>query len=325
MAYQLERSETAADGLRRIAAEEARTAAAALRGATAANRDEAIHEARKSVKKLRALLRFVRPEIGPVYDAESARLRRVGGGLSRLRDAGAVIETLDGLTERFQQDLGRTSLASIRRALAARKREAERRAGAGQVLNRMATALAALEKRVGRWPLPGDGFKPLVQGIERTYRRSRKAFERARRNPDAARLHEWRKRVKDHWYQMRLLGPFFEGAGEHEKDLRNLQNLLGDDHNLTLLAEALSSKPLPGTPAAAELCRGLIERYQKELRENALALGPRIYSEKPRKFTSRMEALWDVWQAAAPSPAQLEHPGGLPTQVLGKLRQLDGQ
>jgi CHAD domain-containing protein len=293
MAYQLEHSENPAEGLKRVASEEALRAAAQLKGAKAAKPDEAIHEARKSVKKLRALLRLVRPELGPIYTAEAARLRRIGRGLSQLRDAGAVIETLDGLTERSREQLGPKALASIRRALAARKRAAERRAGVVEVLGRMAAALAAFEKRVARWPLSGDAF--VAQGLERTYRRARKALARSRRNPDAATLHEWRKRVKDHWYQIRLLGPLFKGAEGWEEDLRTLQNLLGDDHNLTLLAELLAATPAPGTPAAVAHCGGLIDSHRKELRENALTLGERLYHEKPRKFMRRL-------QAAAPSP-----------------------
>jgi hypothetical protein len=46
----------------------------------------------------------------------------------------------------------------------------------------------------------------------------------------------------------------------------------------------------------------LIGKYHKELRGNALALGARIYDEKPRQFTRRMRRMWDAGQAQKATP-----------------------
>src|SRR2546430_1303607 len=60
--------------------------------------DKAVHEARKDMKKLRALVRLMRPELGgKAYRRENARFREVARSLSGVRDAKAMLEALDAL------------------------------------------------------------------------------------------------------------------------------------------------------------------------------------------------------------------------------------
>ncbi|MDE3194884.1 MAG: CHAD domain-containing protein, partial [Acidobacteriota bacterium] len=64
MPYRLALDESIPRGIRRIAREEIDSAIANLRIKTPSKRDEAVHEARKSLKKLRSLVRLVSPCLG---------------------------------------------------------------------------------------------------------------------------------------------------------------------------------------------------------------------------------------------------------------------
>ena len=67
---------------------------------------------------------------------------------------------------------------------------------------------------------------------------------RARKHPLPENYHEWRKRVKDHWYHVRLLEGFGTlGCGSYEKSLKELETLLGEDHNLVVLREKCKRSP----------------------------------------------------------------------------------
>ncbi len=58
------------------------------------------------------------------------------------------------------------------------------------------------------------------------------------------------------------------------------------------------TKPnLYGAQEETDLVLDLIDKYQKELRDNSLLLGERIYEERPRQFMRRMKHLWLAWQA----------------------------
>ncbi len=270
-----------------------------LKSQESAGRDTAIHEARKSMKKIRGALRLMRPEVDPVYREENAWFRDVGLRLAGFRDAGAMIETFDALRRKYRGEPGRRTMASIRRGLVARKRHAEARADIGQVLGAMGDALSRRALRAERWPLETGGFAALAPGLEATFRGGRKALERVRKHPSPENYHEWRKRVKDHWYHVRLLEKYWTGAMQaYEKSLKDLETWLGEDHNLVVLRETVLAEPeLFGSAPDIAFFVKLTGRYHKELRANAVALGRHIYGEKPRQFIQRLRRLWEASDA----------------------------
>ncbi|MGO9009922.1 MAG: CHAD domain-containing protein [Bryobacteraceae bacterium] len=294
MAYRLQPGEAVPEGLRRIAREEFSSAAGGLRQATARTRDDAIHEARKSVKKVRAILRLMRGELGRTYTIENRRLREVACRLSVYRDATVMIETLDQLRDHNKEDRARPALAAIRRGLLENKRRRQRGDRMTSAMRRAADALLAASARVDRWRLVMDGPVALAPGMETAYRRGRSALADARRHPRPEYCHEWRKRVKDHWYHLRLLEDRWNAAARaREKDLKLLETWLGEHHNLEVLSARLAAKAVrQWTPDAAKLCRGLIGEMQRELRHKALALGQRLYREPPEVFRKRFLELW---------------------------------
>ena len=298
MSYHLKLNEPVHEGLKRIVCEEIEYGAGQLDGKDPAKRDEAIHEARKSVKKIRAVLRLIRPELGSVYRAENERLRGVGQKLSEFRDAGAIIETFDDLKEKYRDELGRHTLSPIRRRLNAQKQSAEKGNQIEAVLQQMANTLRDVGKDVSAWPLQTDGFCAIAPGLRKTYGRGRKALAYAKKRPRPENFHEWRKRVKDHWYHVRLLEDIWTDVMRaYEKDLKDLETWLGDDHNLVVLSDKLKGDPQGyGSQKDVDFLMELIGKHQKKLREKAVDLGDRIYQDRPRLFTKRIELLWAAWQ-----------------------------
>ena len=258
MPYRLKSGESISEGVKRIALEETQSAAALLAGATARNRDEAIHEARKSVKKTRALLRLMRPEIEPVYAKENTRLRNIGRRLSAYRDRAVLIETFDALQEKYTDDLKGATLASIRQGLLLDKRRQQRGAGMAQALQRIAAGLRAAAARTSRWPLEADGFEALAPGLTAAYRKARRAMAAVRAEARPELCHEWRKRVKDHWYHIRLVEDLWtEVMAGYEKSLKELETWLGDHHNLEVLKATLTAHPRAGDYTRPALPTGI--------------------------------------------------------------------
>jgi CHAD domain-containing protein len=279
MAYRLKSKESVPEGIKRIAKEEFEAALEQLNGKSRANRDDAVHEARKSVKKIRAVLRLMRPELDGAYDTETERLQAVGRKLSEFRDAGAIVETFDALKKKYRDDLKKHPLDSIRRRLMKLRDEAEKRVEAGNSFEKLSGTLENAAKDVKTWPLQTDGFPAIASGLEGAFRRARRAMARARKNPRPETYHEWRKRVKDHWYDVRLLESLWSDVMRaHEKSLKDLEGWLGEDHNLVVLREKIVAEPDSyGNPKETDFLLDLIDKYQKELRDNSLSLGERIY------------------------------------------------
>src|SRR5262249_36869214 len=64
MAFALKADESAAKGVKRLVRKQIRNAIESLTKPAGAKQEEAVHDARKRFKKVRALLRLVRPELG---------------------------------------------------------------------------------------------------------------------------------------------------------------------------------------------------------------------------------------------------------------------
>lgn len=294
MAYRLQPGESVREGLRRIAREELVTAADRLRKATTRTRDDAIHEARKSVKKVRALLRLMRGELGRTFEIENRRLRDLGRRLAVYRDATVMIETLDQLGSYARDEWSERALAAIRHGLVENKRRQRLGDRMTNAMGRAQEELLAAADRLGRWRLVLDGPVALAPGMETAYRRGRAGLAAAHRHAQPRRCHDWRKRVKDHWYHLRLLENRWNAATRaRERSLKELETLLGEHHNLEVLAERLAAEAAWGrTPKEAEICREFIGKSQRELRRKALALGQQLYREPPELFRKHLAELW---------------------------------
>lgn len=294
MSYGFKPGEAIPGGARRIVREQLEYAARGLEKARGGEeRDKAVHEARKSIKKARAVLRLFRDGLGKAYRKENARLRDLARGLSELRDAAVMRETLDGLVKRFAAEVKEAQFRAVRAALGEDRQEAE----APALIARTAKALRVAAARVDAWPLAGDGFEAIAPGVRETFRRGRRALKAARKKPCPENDHAWRKRVKDHWYHVRL----FAGAGwlrDYERELKRLETALGEAHNLAVLRERVETGASSGQGESAAAVLELIGRREQELRREALELGSRVYASKTGELLSRLEKLWS--DAGAP-------------------------
>ena len=297
MSYRLKAKESIAEGIRRVVLEEIDSAEKELSG-QGSKRETAIHEARKSVKKVRGVLRLMRPELGNTYCNENARFRDIGRRLSEVRDTVATIEVFDCVLDKFKDGIQRNGFDSIRRALQKNKLETEERVNLEKLMQSSVSALRAAKRRLKTWPLKADGFSAVAPGLELTYRAGRKALAQVKKDPTPENYHYFRRRVKDHWYHVRLLESVWtEVMQAHEASLKKLETWLGDDHNLVVLCQQLHTEPEKfGDGNTAQLFTSLAEQYQKELRENATSFGERAYEQKPREFVNNMAKLWQDWQ-----------------------------
>ncbi len=291
-AYRLKVGEPLPEGIVRIARGRIDHALDELGGTSESTAEEAVHEARKDLKKLRALLRMMRGELGEdAFRRENACFRDAGRELAAVRDNDVMLDTLDALE--LPAGMGLELRRTIQAERAAAGADGRRIAAAGVV-----AMLRAARGRVDDWPLERDSFDALHEGLERTYRRGRRDFRAARTTPTVEALHEWRKRVKEAWYHHTLLQelwpPVMHAAGD---EAHELANRLGDDHDLAVLADWVREHAEMG-PEFFEA----VARHRSELQAEAMALGARVYAEKPSAYVRRLRGLWKASQAFVRAP-----------------------
>lgn len=303
MAYEFSSGRPLREEVSRLLADELDGAIAQLQGQREAERVKAVHTARKHLKKARSVLRLVRGPLGEkAYARENGRLRDAGLRLSDVRDAQVAVATLDALSQRFG-DLPEAAVGGVRGVLVSRRDAASEQAGGGADL--VAEVVAKLDtsrERLERLRLDRGGWKALQGGLELAYDRGATAARRAEAKPTLDRLHEWRKRVKDSWYHLRLLSPAWpEALTPLSEQAHRLSELLGDDHDLGVLRATLAGDAGP-FDGAAELTTlvAQVDRRRAELQREAFRLGRRFYAESTKAFIARLAAYWDTWRDEAP-------------------------
>ena len=292
------------DEVRRVARGRIDHALDELLGKSDSTREEAVHEARKDMKKLRALLRLVRGELGDrVHRAENACFRDVARELSGVRDADVMLATLGDLEERYGDLPGAAS--RLRPALVAHRFRMST-ASLTPASKTVAETLGEARERVADWPLESDGFETFEEGLWRIYRQGRRDFRAAHKLASPERMHEWRKRAKDLWYQLQLLQDSWKTVMSALADeAHELSDRLGDEHDLTVLRE-WAHRHMSTLNGDDSVLRGfdvLLEARRRELDEEAFAYGTRLYADKPSVFVGRLEGWWDAaCEASVPPP-----------------------
>ena len=287
MAYRL-RLQNTADSVRTVARQRIDKAMAAL-CVPASDYAKGVHQARKRFKELRALLRLVRKPLGEAFKPQSLRLRDLGRMLAQTRDAGAMLESWDLLAKRSPALFAEAEWRKVRQRLAARARAEQTDAGLAERIAEVVDQLSRLTEGIDDWPLDGQGFDLLCGGIRRTYADGCEELAKARLDRSAEQLHEWRKRVKDHWYHTQLLTPVWPSLMRlRSQALKRLADMLGEDHDLAMMHELMRAQPeLFGSETVRQRLVVVIERRRSELQKTAFALGEDLYRESPEQLVAR--------------------------------------
>lgn len=252
--------------------------------------DEAVHTARKQLRRARASLRLLRCALkDATYRRENVTLRNIARRLSEIRDSKVLLDTFEKLVTRSGTRVrtGMVRSGAFRAVLQSNYVVARRRVMKPLMLKSVRAGLRRLLTRGERWHLTAG--RPPVRGLKRTYADGRRGLARARRHPSAAGLHEWRKQAKYLWYQLELAGSLCSCPMKDLADrTHRLADCLGDDHDLVVLRDQVARHP--GTFSDLESQRllvTLIDRRRAKLLGSALRLGQHVYQERPREFGSR--------------------------------------
>lgn len=270
--FRLRPGEPLAEGLRRALTDQVNHALACA--AADEDVDTAVHELRKALKRSRAVLRLLRPVVGAeAYGRENAALRDAARPWGPARDAVVLLRTAEDVAggDRAADDpvlerlRGSTTAARAAALGTEHLREQTRR-----VLLEVRTRVAALTSGPA-W----DGAEP-GPGIAWVLEKARKHLARAADHPDPELLHRWRKDVKYLAYQAGLLtGWVEEDIAELAEDLADLGSLLGDEHDLTVLAATLvADEGLSDTTRDGWL--RAVEERRRAVVDEALATGAEL-------------------------------------------------
>jgi CHAD domain-containing protein len=288
MGFRLKLREPLPDGLKRVFREQI-DAALRLCRHPAKQRGVTVHEVRKHLKKLRAAMRLAVGEVGKNQHAREDRcVREIGRLVSDLRDAQVRLQTLVQLRDEVTKKSEENPFPHIEELLSL-----ERESFSAAFDGWQKQAIPKLERvgeRLAKWPLDRITWKRICDAVEKIYKRGQRGLAKTIKKPVPENFHAWRKRVKDLWYQLRILQPLNRTVFEemaHDADV--LGELLGLQHDFDFLMERLE-KESSDEALRDELAQlqKLIHKRGRRLCRDALELGRRFYAEPPKAFAKRI-------------------------------------
>ena len=250
--------------------------------------DAGIHEARKAVKRLRALLRLARPHLGAEsFRRNDAALRDLGRTLAPLRETAATIDTVQAVVP------GRC--IELQDGLADRHRSVMEGAGPGSALHGEVSNRIEAARRDWLADFSGlpDGFESLADGLAATYRQGRRRMKRASRDSGEEAFHEWRKAVKYLRYQMESICPAPpEDPDPRTAVLDDLGETLGLEHDVSILISIVDRDG--ACPSDAPEMLPILIKRRKSLRRKAKLLGKQVYATGKVEFVAGVREDWET-------------------------------
>jgi CHAD domain-containing protein len=250
----------------------------------------AVHDFRKAMKRWRALLRLLEPFLGDDGRQLRAQARDFAREVAGARDAQSAIEALEDLVD-DKVPLSARTVASIRGRLDEKRLSAEAAQLTQALRARFIIALDAAETAVAAWPLE-IAFAELARELADAYKLARDdAPGDDWREIDAEVLHDLRRRVVAHRYQMELVEPLWPKFGKlWVAEAQRLRDRLGSFQDLSVLL-GFTAPHGALAPWRSRLTPLILARRAQHARA-AQRIAGRLFAERPRAFRKRIEALW---------------------------------
>jgi CHAD domain-containing protein len=264
--------------------------------------DEAVHEARKAIKKSRTALRLLRPCLKKArYQRANGTLRDAAHALNALRDARVLLQALSDLRRRSPALRANPAAARLAERLQQELSDARQRLNA-RLLREQCRSLWRIERRARDWSVGRQDWSVLGPAMWRIYRQGRTLLPTASGHPADEALHEWRKQIKYLRYALRMLGPIQPGPlGVLEKQATGIAEQLGEAHDLSLLHARAQSLPARSGPGRRHLLQA-IEQERMQRAFAALVAGERLFQPRPREFEQRLGRAWRRWRRRRSAP-----------------------
>lgn len=251
-----------------------------------------VHEIRKACKRLRALLRLLRPVLTEHEFRETDRkVRKLAGQLGQARDQAVMLDTIERVSQHYAPMLAQDAFAPVRAWLV---QDADTPPALARTANASGWFLVPLEdlhSSVHALDLQAAGTDTLLDGLVDSYRYGRRALRQVQQQPDTEPVHALRRHTKYLYNQLTMIADLNRKAiMPLIEQSHRIEETLGEIHDLSVLINAINSAPpLRRDPLRREVLISLLEtRWIRQL-SGSLRQADTLYEWKPGRFKAWLE------------------------------------
>jgi len=259
------------------------------------NIDVAVHDIRKASKRIRAVLRMLRPDLPPeIYLRENVFLKEISRKLAVARNFHVFEDEFENIVSAGIIELSDKTVKLITQHLKEKKTDSFELLTGLAIFHSIATKTQEVKLRFLEVDLSMLGPHTVYKGIGKVFAWGQKQMVHSQQFPTDENLHELRKRIKTLMYLVKLIKDvspeFFNG---YFKGLKSASLALGEDHNMAELGDYLDTLEDEIIPADEKL---KLESYISSQRQQIqLEVWPEIaklYTGQAGEFSKRVKAYW---------------------------------
>lgn len=233
---------------------------------------EGIHQARKSIRRTRAMLALGGAPLGSGARLIDRQLRRLNRRLSSPRDAHALVETLERLAIKARNTQARDALAAALKIARRRRLALVRRPSFVQAVTEAQAVLSMLQAALHGLPWSAVTVPALADAVDVAARKAWRARQRALAHDDAEDWHRWRRSMRRLTQQQRAVAAV--GLTVHTDAFdKHLAEQLGVLQDLSLLiAHCGNDSPFP--KHTRTVLKGFVDRSLARQRKRIRSVRP---------------------------------------------------
>lgn len=255
----------------------------------------AVHEMRKTFKRMRALLRFYNAfpeEFSPDFILQIKYFARA---LTHLRESFVNLQLFERITTENKM-IPERKIRAARELFAEKNREVVEKgffaAEGCDTIMKFTGALATQMKDVSL-PLPSQ--LQFTAELEDSYLKSYHIYQNLTVFSDPEMIHELRKKMKQLYYQfdfIRYVHPrFFRLKTYH---LNNITEQLGEDHDLFVFLTDLLENRYEFSDTELEILENQIQRLREINRKKMFPKLKQFFTESPEVYNGKIKAIFKV-------------------------------
>ena len=264
-----------------------------------------IHEIRKSCKRIRAILRLIRDEIGySSYYRENVFYRDLGRKLSDIRSFNVLIETTRILQTDLSNTIPETEIEPLLEEFQLhRDKLLEMTLLDENLFGNISKQVQKAGKRIPDLVISHNDFRAFKGGLLRIYKQGKKYRDLARTQPSNHNLHDLRKRIKYLWYQMLILQPIFPAQLKaYAETLDKIGENLGNYHDFAELQTFLKDHADIIKDPVHTTLRESCEFKKASILNRTWNAIDTIYRDEPVEIAGRFNQYWTAYKNESGGP-----------------------
>lgn len=257
-------------------------------------RDILIHNSRKRVKNLRAILKLIQDDLGEkTFKVFNTSLRNLNRKSANIRRSYVMLNIIDHETKTLSDAVSIQLFKNLKSFIEQKMIESQPKINVNRILNEYSDYFNSFEKNIESLKSNKKNFSLIKDGLSTIYDQGRGCYKMIITQDDAEIFHELRKNAKDLSNVLDIIQKAWPDVIKvYNNQLKVLTDHIGDIHDLYEFKLEINKFIKGNIPSEGTI--SLLKKLDSRINSLMLLsrkLGEKIYAEKTTSFIYRMNRI----------------------------------